>query len=90
MVLSPDQKLDLWIQRSLCYKELGQLDQAMKLLSDAVNDEAISGMRVKAMYLRAEVYEQQGRPELALKQLEAVSKKGGEWGKMAQDKLNMK
>lgn len=85
--LSPDQKLDLWIQQSLCYKEMGDLEQAMKILSKAVNDEAISSLRVKAMYLRADVYALQGRPELALKQLEAVSKKGGDWGKLAKEKL---
>ena len=28
-LLSPDQKLDLWIQRSLCYKDMGHLDQAI-------------------------------------------------------------
>ncbi|MFI5343955.1 MAG: tetratricopeptide repeat protein [Chlamydiales bacterium] len=87
MLLSPDQKLDLWIQQSLCYKEMKEWDKAMFLLSKAVNDEAICSLRVKAMYLRAEIYELQGRPELALKQLEAVSRKGGEWGMVAKEKL---
>lgn len=87
LLISPDQKLDLWIQQSLCYKEMKEWDQAMFLLSRAVNDEAICSLRVKAMYLRAEIYELQGRPELALKQLEAVSKKGGEWGMLAKEKL---
>ncbi|WP_068469129.1 tetratricopeptide repeat protein [Candidatus Protochlamydia phocaeensis] len=85
--LSPDQKLDLWIQQALCYKELKQWDEAMRLLSKAVNDEALSSQRVKAMYLRAEIYALEGRPELALKQLEATSKKGGEWGKKAKTEL---
>ncbi len=85
--LSIDQKLDLWIQKSLCYKELRQFDEAMRILSNVVNDEAISGLRLKAMYLRASVYEAQERPELAIKQLEATAKKGGEWGKKAQRKL---
>ncbi len=85
--LSPDQKLDLWIQQSQCYKELKQFDEAMLLLSKVVNDEAISSLRVKAMYLRADLYALQGRPELALKQLEATSRKGGEWSKKAKEKL---
>ncbi len=85
--LSPDQKLDLWIEQSLSYKEIGDLENAMLLLSKAVNDEAISALRVKAMFLRVELYDLQGRPELALKQLEAVAKKGGEWGKLAKNKL---
>ncbi|CAF24270.1 tetratricopeptide repeat protein [Candidatus Protochlamydia amoebophila] len=85
--LSPDEKLDLWIQQSQCYKELGQLEEAMLLLSKVINDEAISSLRVKAMYLRADIYTQQGRPELALKQLDATSKKGGEWSKKAKEKM---
>lgn len=85
--LSPDQKLEIWLQQSLCQRELGHFDEAMWILSQVVNDEAISGLRVKAMFLRAEIYAQQGKPELALKQLEATSKKGGEWGQKAQEKL---
>ena len=65
----------------------GAFGSGDKFLSDAVNDEAISGLRLKAMYLRAEVYALQGRTELAHKQLEAVSKKGGDWGKLAAEKL---
>jgi hypothetical protein len=59
----------------------------MCILSKVINDETISGLRLKAMFLRAELYELQKRPELALKQLEATSKKGGEWGKKAKEKL---
>lgn len=86
--LNPDEKLDLWIQQALCYKELGLLMESMRILSKVVNDEAISGLRVKAMYLRAEIYELQGKPELAMKQLEATSKKGGEWGQKAKEKIS--
>lgn len=85
--LNPHQKIDLWIQQSLCYKEKGQYDEAICLLSKAINDEAISPLRFKAMFLRAEMYEQQGKPELALKQLEAIIKKGGKWGDQAKEKL---
>jgi hypothetical protein len=85
--LSPNEKLDLWIQQSLCYKALNQLDPAMRLLSRVINDDVISPFRVKAMLLRAEIYELQGRPELAIKQLEATARKGGEWALKAQEKL---
>lgn len=85
--LSPDEKLDLWIQQSLCFKDLQKPNEAMKLLSKVANDETISNLRIKAMYLRAELYAMQGRKELALKQLIATSKKGGEWGKKAKEKL---
>lgn len=87
-VFSADQRLELWIQQSLCYKDLKQYDQSMRLLSQVINDDAISGMRLKAMFLRADLYELQGRPELALKQLEATAKKGGEWGQKAKAALD--
>ncbi len=87
VMLSPDEKLDLWIQQSMCYKALHQLDEAMRLLSKVINDDVISALRIKAMFLRAEIYELQGRPELAHKQLEATARKGGEWAQKAQAKL---
>jgi TolA-binding protein len=86
-VLSSDQKVDLWIQQSLCQQSLGQIDQAILILSKAINDDAISSLRIKAMYLRAEAYEKLGRSELARRQLEATAKKGGEWSQKAQEKL---
>jgi tetratricopeptide (TPR) repeat protein len=87
-VLSTEQRLDLWIQKSYCYRALNDLDNAILILSKTVNDDAVSGLRIKAMYLRAEAYERQGRKELARKQLEAVAQKRGEWAVKAQEKLN--
>ena len=86
-VLSDDQKLDLWIQQSLCQSALNKLDDAMLTLSKVINEDAISGLRLKAMYLRAEIYKKQGRDELAQKQLEALSTKNGEWAQKAKQKL---
>ncbi len=88
-LLSTDQRLDLWIQKSLCYRALGDYDQALLILSKTINDDAISSLRLKAMYLRAETYEMSGKPELARKQLEALAKKGGYWGKESNNKLEM-
>lgn len=87
-VLTTDQRLNLFIQQSMCYKELNQLEQAILILSKVVNDDAISSLRIKAMYLRAEIYEKQERFELARKQLEATSRKGGEWALKAKEKLD--
>lgn len=86
-ILSTDEKLDLWIQQSLCYQERKDFDNAIVILSKVINDDCISSLRVKAMYLRAVAYELQGRRELARKQLEATSKKGGEWAHKAKEKL---
>ena len=86
-LMSADQKIDLWIQQSLCYRELHDLDQAMLILSQAINDDTISSLRVKAMYLRAEIYALQGRHDLARKQLEATAKKGGDWALKSKERL---
>jgi tetratricopeptide (TPR) repeat protein len=86
-ILNSEQKLDLWIQQSLCLKGLKQFDDAILILSKVINDDTISGLRVKAMYMRAEMYEAQGRKELSRRQLEATSKKGGEWALKAKNKL---
>lgn len=87
-ILSTDETLDLYIQQSICYQELGELDQAMLILSKVINCDAASSLRLKAMFLRAENYERQGRPLLAKRQLETVVLKGGEWAKKAQEKLD--
>lgn len=86
-VLSTDQHLDLWIQQSLCCRALGRYDDSILTLSKVVNDDAVSSLRLKAMYMRAETYEIQGRPELARKQLESMVKKGGDWSQKAREKL---
>ncbi len=86
-ILGVDQRLDLWIQQSACFLALKKYDEAMLLLSKVINQDVVSGLRLKAMFLRAEVYEQQGRYELARKQLEATMKKGGEWAIKAKQKL---
>ncbi len=86
-VLSNDARLTLWIQESKCHMALGDTDGAMRLLSKVINEDVVSSLRLKAMYLRAEIYESQGRGELAMKQLEATAKKGGEWGLKAKEKL---
>lgn len=86
-ILTVDQKLDLWIQKSHCYKSLKQTNMAMLMLSHVINENATSSLRIKAMLLRADLYALQGRHELAIKQLEAASRKGGEWAQEAKEKL---
>jgi tetratricopeptide (TPR) repeat protein len=86
-VLSTDERLELWISQSRCQRELGNAEAAMLLLSKVINDDSISGLRLKAMLLRADMYEQQGRRELAQKQLVALMSKGGEWARQAKGKL---
>ncbi|PJD96750.1 MAG: hypothetical protein CK425_05245 [Parachlamydia sp.] len=86
-VLTSEQKLSLWLEQSKCCQRLNQLDEAMLLLSKVINSDVASGLRLQAMFFRAEVYELQGRYELAMKQLETIVKKGGDWSFKAQKKL---
>ena len=82
-----EQLLEIKIAKSECYRLMNRLDLAMTLLSEVINDDAASSLRIKAMLLRAEIYEMQHRNDLAIKQLEAASVKGGEWGLKAKTKL---
>lgn len=86
-VLNAEQRLDLWTKKGAALKEMGMLEDAMTVLSQVVNDPAISSTRLRAMYLRAEIYQLQGRHDLAVKQLEATASKGGEWALKAQETL---
>ncbi len=86
-VLSANQRLDLLLQQSTCLQRLGQLDDAMLLLSRIINDEAASPLRIEAMYRRSEIYTLQGRHDLARKQLEATAAKTGLWAAKAETQL---
>ncbi len=88
-LLSTDERLQLLIDESLCHRGLKAYDLATLILSQVINDPAISSLRIQAMYLRAENYEEQGRYDLARKQLESIIKKGGHWSKKAQEKLEI-
>ena len=81
--------LQIWITKSALCRKKQKLDEAMTLLSKVINDDCVSSLRVQAMYLRSELYEQKGRRDLALKQLEACSSKGGAWAEAAKRKLEV-
>jgi len=74
--LNHDERLSLWILQSDGFRLRGEFDIAMRMLSKVINADVASPLRLDAMYLRAEIYELQGRPELAMRQLEAAAKKG--------------
>lgn len=83
--LSADEQLQLSISKALCYKDLKEVDSAMLLLSDVINSDFVSSLRIKAMYMRALIYESQGRPELARRQFETTFLKGGEWAEKTKE-----
>lgn len=84
---SLEQRLDLWMHESAALKALQRFDEAMLMLSHVINENASSSLRVQAMLQRADLYALQGRHELAIKQLEAVAKKGGDFAHIALDRL---
>lgn len=85
--LNQELALQVAIEKSLCLKEKGSISQAMSCLAWVINDSAPSSLRIKAMVLRADLYMQLKRPELAIRQLEAAEGKGGEWGQVAERKV---
>lgn len=87
-VLSTDELLDLWILQSISCQEQGKMDEAMLVLSKVINYDAVSSERLRAMFLRAEIYESQGRTDLARRQLQATASKGGPWSLKAKEKLD--
>jgi len=78
-----EQKLKIWLLKSDCSRNQGDYEKAMRYLSKVINTDVASPLRLQAMLLRAEIYELQERPELAVRQLEALAKKGGEWAQQA-------
>ncbi len=86
-LISGEEKLKIWMESSNSLRALGRFDEAMLYLSFVINENISSSTRIEAMLLRSELYQLQGRHELAIKQLEAVSKNGGEFAFQAKDKL---
>ena len=62
-------------------------DKAMALLAWIINGPYASSLRIKAMILRADLYLLINRKDLAIRQLDSVVAKGGEWGAVAERKL---
>lgn len=89
-VLSNDERLNVWIQQSDCYRGLKDYPAAIRILTQVTNENVISGLRLKAMYLRSQLYALQQRPELERNQLKALAKKGGEWAAKARQTLEEK
>ena len=79
--------LEIAMEKSLCLRELHRPDKAMALLAWVINGPYASSLRVKAMILRADLYLSLHRKDLAVRQLESVAAKGGEWGAVADRKL---
>jgi len=82
-----DLGLEILIAKSQLHRKKGEIDKAMILLSNVINEKSASNLRIQAMYIRAELYECKGRRDLALRQLQTTAKKGGEWGMLAAKKL---
>lgn len=83
-----DEYLTLLIDKALIFKDLNRIEEGMTQLSEVINYQAISSLRLKAMLLRAEFYATQGKRILAKKQLESLALKGGEWAQKAKEILD--
>ncbi len=79
--------LEVMVAKSYCFYKMKKYDRAILLLSQVINEDCISSLRVRAMLYRAKVYEALHRPDLAIKQLQACARKGGDWAKIAKKRL---
>jgi hypothetical protein len=79
--------LEIAMEKSLCLRESHQTGKAMTKLAWVINGPYASSLRVKAMVLRADLYLSLHRTDLAIRQLQSVAAKGGEWGAVADRKL---
>ena len=79
--------LEIAMEKSLCFREMQKPDKAMALLAWIINGPYVSSLRIKAMILRADLYLLLHRRDLAIRQLDSVVAKGGEWGAVAERKL---
>lgn len=88
-IRSQDHELSLSVafEKALFFRSIQDYDRAMSYLAWIVNDPYASSLRVRSMLIRAEIYVEIDRIDLALRQLEAVATKGGEWAKVAERKL---
>ncbi len=84
-----DNELSLQVatEKALMYRELRDYNRAMAYLAWVINDSFASSLRVRAMLVRADIYLEIDRTDLALRQLEAIASKGGEWARVAERKL---
>lgn len=86
-LLSIDEELGIKIENSIALQKNGEEDLAMQQLSEVVNYNAVSHLRLKAMFMRAELYALQNKRIQARKQLESLALKSGPWAEKAKEKL---
>ena len=79
--------LEIAMEKSLCFREMQKPDKSMALLAWIINGPYASSLRIKAMIVRADLYLHLHRKDLAIRQLDSVVAKGGEWGAVAERKL---
>ncbi len=81
------QKLEMLMHKSHCYRGLKEYDKALASLSKVIEAEFPSPITTEAMLMKAEVYEDMGKKDLAIKTLKATAKRKGDSASRAQTKL---
>lgn len=88
--LTTEETLAILIQKALALHTLGKSDLALTQVSEIINYEAVSPLRLEAMWLRASFYQDLNKPLLARKQLEALASKSGPFAQKAKQALESK
>ena len=87
-LLTSDEGFQVSIDKSHCYRALGQLEQAIQSLTDVVHKAADSDYRSQAMFLRAEIYLMQNKNKQAIRQLRIIAESDNPWGQKAKEQLD--
>ncbi len=80
-------QLDLWLQQGVCCRILNEPEAAMRLFSAIINFPISSPELPQALYHRALLFWETGRPLLAKRQLERLANREGEWALLAKQQL---
>ncbi len=86
-LLSTTDAIDLWILYALCLRDQGRYHEAHLTLSKAINSPVASSERLRAMCLRAAIYEDEKKDDLAQNQWKTIASKKGHWAALAQQKI---
>lgn len=86
-LLSAEERFDILFLQSRVHRRCGHLDEALRSLSDIINDPSVSPRRFQALYERAEIFCEQGRLGLAKRQWQALLTEGSIWAEKARKHL---
>ncbi|GEM_PF-2147296 len=79
--------LVMWMTEADWQLKMKEPSKALILLSNAINEDIASPLRLKAMYLRGRLYQEEGQDDLAYRQFKTLSRFSGDYANLAKEKV---